>query len=827
MMYYILLYYNHSMNWSESSWEDLPKENPIYSNYLRWCENYAVLSKLSRRRNLWPAEKEYNEEQIIDYQKLVVDYCERALAHTGTCREQCIKIRAFLLLHKVNPVGLYNWESYFYGAVELALRYWKDEPFQMCESQIILSTYLEWGVQPSIFWKFPKKFIQSLTPLFFTAIRWESSLRTQKKQENRWDIQNYAHDTPGNLLERIENLFGPVRLLILSKKSDEIITRHRIGLPEATFLKNTSKYIHSLTVYIFDKPVEYRVIMDYGSDEWWNQFEEGFWKNIIQPLLRIYIERIEEVLFIVVSEYGSNMTAYEAGNTGQEKWDYTLFIASLLWSSQVRNSWEEVDKRESYLQALDICQLVLSQYRNNPNYASENLSEHIDKILWRKTNREVFWIVTLMLLSRNETMNGAWYPFWLRKNDIPLSGRIFPIIHAYETIFWMYPNNYKKIISTLLDWWEKWLFDTEILSLFIDSHQSGEILQLWVQNTRSWGFVSSNREEEYKIQMKKWNALIQGIDDIEKTYDSFRVMSADNVKRKSLAEDMIKQRLSLHEIAGLRTIWLLGRHEEAPSDVDQLWVPEILVPLGGDNELLTSRGKDNAYKKWTTLQNLAFHFDTSPLPRARDTARLICQWVNNCFWDCECHKVQCEDVLKNPQKNLENLRAMSYVWKFVDDDPKWLIDFVFRIVSGARHPICYIITHGDVLPHLLFIIHNLFSQNGFTATRDPVGHDNIYTLLFQWDSVIEWNLIFSVTDWNNILSTINIFSQDAFWEPFFERKDQKIDLIKLHDKFLDFLDFHREDSPEKSRYFIQQIHTNPTTRHLSKIFRWVRSISPY
>lgn len=45
---------------------------------------------------------------------------------------------------------------------------------------------------------------------------------------------------------------------------------------------------------------------------------------------------------------------------------------------------------------------------------------------------EVLVMAKSMLLSCDETMVGSGYPFHLSKENIPLEGRLFSIIRAYE-----------------------------------------------------------------------------------------------------------------------------------------------------------------------------------------------------------------------------------------------------------------------------------------------------------------------------------------------------------------------------------------------------------
>ncbi len=41
----------------------------------------------------------------------------------------------------------------------------------------------------------------------------------------------------------------------------------------------------------------------------------------------------------------------------------------------------------------------------------------------------------MILLSRDETMNGLGYPTGLSKRHIPIEGRVYAIIRLYETLY--------------------------------------------------------------------------------------------------------------------------------------------------------------------------------------------------------------------------------------------------------------------------------------------------------------------------------------------------------------------------------------------------------
>ncbi len=105
-------------------------------------------------------------------------------------------------------------------------------------------------------------------------------------------------------------------------------------------------------------------------------------------------------------------------------------------------------------------------------------------------------------------------------------------------------------------------------------------------------------------------------------------------------------------------------------------------------------------------------------------------------------------------------------------------------------------------------------------------NDTVYALFFQWDSVKDWGLLFSLLDWKVTLYEINTLSLTIFGKTFYNLDKQGINLIALHDVFLDFIDLQREKNPEKLIIFLEWLKTNPLTSHMLSIIKKAMKSAP-
>jgi len=75
---------------------------------------------------------------------------------------------------------------------------------------------------------------------------------------------------------------------------------------------------------------------------------------------------------------------------------------------------------EDCCRAFDICQRIDFSFAKRGVSYERTLLYELDSVLSGVVERRVLHMVTSILLSRNETMNGAGYPYGLSKKNIPL-----------------------------------------------------------------------------------------------------------------------------------------------------------------------------------------------------------------------------------------------------------------------------------------------------------------------------------------------------------------------------------------------------------------------
>jgi broad specificity phosphatase PhoE len=375
----------------------------------------------------------------------------------------------------------------------------------------------------------------------------------------------------------------------------------------------------------------------------------------------------------------------------------------------------------------------------------------------------------------------------------------------------LYPKSPSWVISLLEDWWCEWYLDRELLSLFISTLGETSDISRWPKQS-----PTDYRINRYISHLEHWEQLISHIDEMEVLYDGYRGIWVSIDTQKALTQHIDTKRLELHRDAKLTNIIILERHELTDSDSQGRWVP------GDQYEWLNDTGINNAQRKGNILKHLSLWVYTSPLPRARETAKLICQNIHDCIGECLwCTRIQSIKSLTNPIKNREDGQHLSLISKFINswDSQKELLQLVLNIISSSGRSTHLIITHGDIIRHLMLLMENLFARDRFTWIRHPVEHDRVYTLLFEWDQIIPWNLLFSISNWVVMLTQINEHTERIFGDVFYLRGDRQVSLIRLRDRFLDYIDRKNETDPEKVWEFIQALDEDPLTAHFSAILR--------
>ncbi len=259
-------------------------------------------------------------------------------------------------------------------------------------------------------------------------------------------------------------------------------------------------------------------------------------------------------------------------------------------------------------------------------------------------------------------------------------------------------------------------------------------------------------------------------------------------------------------------------------------------PPGGDHEILTKQWEVTAIEKWRRLEGLDVRIVTSPLVRAWQTAAIVYDQVKKHTEDIlsvdvnklEAHpsfaNLEQEDVIINPPKNLANDRYNSYTQKLlVDGKSKWMVDYFTKFVSGAEESTTLFVTHRDPARDMIFWLNNLFQEDGVHGEKTQMDNDALCAIYFRWDRVITWaemethGPLFPIMNWKSILLEINTLIQNVFGEVFYVIDEQWVDVIKLHDLFLSFIDQKREVSPEKLSIFLKYLTDSPITAHFYKI----------
>jgi hypothetical protein len=159
---------------------------------------------------------------------------------------------------------------------------------------------------------------------------------------------------------RIEELFGPIRLQILSEESDEIVVRHGFRSRDLAYGDMVSNTIWHTIVNIFDKPKRYSVTLDRGSDDSVNQFESHQLEKWIKPIINAYIERRERKFFLYVLDNNSTLELYEKNLTFPLiQYDYRPFITRVINECihplEFHESREDGQYVDDFLKAIDIC----------------------------------------------------------------------------------------------------------------------------------------------------------------------------------------------------------------------------------------------------------------------------------------------------------------------------------------------------------------------------------------------------------------------------------------------------------------------------------------
>jgi hypothetical protein len=161
-----------------------------------------------------------------------------------------------------------------------------------------------------------------------TVINSESDKKISSRAKQASDTKNYIkkNDTPQDILDKLEIAVGPVRLMIIAGANGEICTHHRIGKIEAMRLQDDSYGIRPIQTEVWHKERDYQYIIDRGSGEATSQFDKDQLQQIIEPMIKIYIERLERTYFSSHADHGACIRNHEERENTNIERDYTTFI---------------------------------------------------------------------------------------------------------------------------------------------------------------------------------------------------------------------------------------------------------------------------------------------------------------------------------------------------------------------------------------------------------------------------------------------------------------------------------------------------------------------
>ncbi len=242
---------------------------------------------------------------------------------------------------------------------------------------------------------------------------------------------------PQHILDKLESRIGKVRLLITSEDSGEAIIEHNT-------LTGTPNNIRRTRVIVFKGGKNYSVAIDHGGNESANQINETDWKEYIKPIIDIYIEKMESLF---CRDQHSNLESIQQKEAKEGvrilslNKNYDIFLSRVIESIDPQLN-TDANYIQDCIRAIDICRLITLQHSQSitkkaphiPQLDNANILQEIDTILDGRITRRVLRMVTRMLLSRDETMNGLGYPSGLSKDKIHTLSKVLSIIRAYESM---------------------------------------------------------------------------------------------------------------------------------------------------------------------------------------------------------------------------------------------------------------------------------------------------------------------------------------------------------------------------------------------------------
>lgn len=715
-------------------------------------------------------------------------------------------------------------DDMFYEVVELALSIFWNKYIQNDCIDNIIDTYLEYiNIEYTIL-KDKDLFINrshsSIRSILYRIIVTENHEKKKEKQMrdiNEWYVSKTIL-SPTEIFDAFDDRYnGSMGFLIISENGDRTVTKYRCS-NDVTI--SGEQWIQTISVDIFWKLHVYKFILIKNNGVFSNSSIQEL-DNFIRPNIKSLIFLIESALYLNTRNSLLLLTDNEkiVPYTNIGIIDTRIHAAILRCVETLAN--KELINHPHFIEDLIIAYELSRKFIYFLYQADEEVKNKLIKEIGLKLDKKVFKrnilnMVTTMLRSQNETASGHGYPFGKKNIDIPIEWRIYQLIRAHEII-----SSSKKPWESQqeMDRLQKiWFFDQKIFEIL------SKLLNHHVKKYDSWKvshdiYITQKYTELYETYIEKWTQLMKISKDIGTHLERYRSLSMNNSSKreekiwtiKTLGELQDK----LTQIIGRSQIMILMRH--SPTESDRLKI------YGPDNESISPEvWVLDATEKWDSLKYLHINnIYTSDAIRARETAHIICNRINNCDVLCKyCPNITTEKGLENPSKDsITRYRWKDWALSVMIDYKNWeLPELMDKILSWLyEDEIIVMITHRTPAEAILKIFG--YKVDGKEA---KVRHGSpIIPLLLQWDTLIEREnmLFFPIFWWQEILEKINTLAQKIFWGVFFVPIENKINPLQLHNNFLDFCDAQIQNNPDQFRQFVEKLKADPSTRYFIKVIR--------
>lgn len=278
-----------------------------------------------------------------------------------------------------------------------------------------------------------------------------------------------------------------------------------------------------------------------------------------------YIRHKERDSYSSINGFSHRLAELEARmRLPSEKSDYRSFIRKSLDSLDVteyRRYLTDPHFIDDFQVAVDICRFVTSRHVKGGLTRSRNSFASVDRMLEGKVNRRILGLVRTMILSRNETMNGLGHPFGLTKKHVPLEGRLYTLIRAYE-ILWH--DNPITVLDIMKQWAADGYFDSHLLGIFASGLEN-ETFPRKAKYPKPVA-LSEYRVKRYAPYLDQWSRLFEMTQRIGEEYQRGRWNQNDSPIRLASLKRANEMHSEILAIADTKKLIYVTRHGETLSD---------------------------------------------------------------------------------------------------------------------------------------------------------------------------------------------------------------------------------------------------------------------